>query len=100
MKGTYFYKYKERTGREGWPYWQLTSYRVRCDIIAESKKTYTIKLLGQHANGAPIGHVMRVQRKHVKLDEIWIDEVNAITPEIADKVKARAESIRLPYKDD
>lgn len=74
-KGTYFYSH-------GYP--TLKGYSLRVEVIGETAKSYRVRYLGFHANGAPPGTVTWVALRKVKIDG------EAFKPTF---------DIRKPYKD-
>lgn len=45
----------------------------RCDILRQTEKTYTIRLLQSNVNGHRYGDIMRVQKKSVTWDREIVD---------------------------
>lgn len=83
-KGTYFYS---------WVRWDdkgcraFEAYKIRVEVVGESKTQYHVKYLEQHANRSAIGSLHWVKKTKVKLD----------TPVVK---PAQQLELRLPYKDE
>lgn len=85
MKGTYFYTHAAKV----YPTVELASYSLRVEVIDQTAKSYKIKYLEFHANGARPGTTAWVQKRKVKLDGEAVKPERQYDPEL----------IRKPYKD-
>jgi len=91
MKG--IYKYNHRRVISAFPYYEYVGFMLRVEVLAELPKTYKVKYLGFHANGAPPGTITNVRKRSVTLEGVAIKpapEPRQYDPEL----------IRKPYKDD
>ena len=55
------------------PNGELKACACRCDILNQSEKTYTIKVLQSNVNGHRYGDIMRVRKKSVAWDREEVD---------------------------
>lgn len=55
------------------PNGELKRSVCRCDILNQSEKTYTIRVLQSNVNGHGYGDIMRVQKKSVMWDKEVVD---------------------------
>lgn len=62
--GYYFYKRLDTSDRFALP----QAYSARVEIVSQTDKTITVKLLTFHADGRKPGTEMKVRRKAVKID--------------------------------
>lgn len=89
MKGKY--NYRHAVGQ--YPDFEYVGYSMRVEVLGETAKTYKIKYLEFHANGAPPGTITNVRKRNVVLEGVAIKpapEPRQYDPEL----------IRKPYKDD
>lgn len=51
-------------------YFNNTYVQVPCEVVGESAKTYSIKLLALNVRGHRYGDVIRVQKRKVELERV------------------------------